>query len=88
MSSFYMQVDVNCSDIASKMHSDTEFAYNLLADLAENLYGHYDWFADELFKNIFEDENTEILLMLSAIVKQFEHLKEEDEVSDTNPSVE
>lgn len=74
--SFYMQVDVNSADIANNMKNDTEFGYNLLSNLAYNLNGDYDWFADELFKNIFENEDEEILLMMNAIVKQFEHLKE------------
>lgn len=71
-----MNVDVGSSDIAQNMKKDTEFAYNVFSDLAYNLDGHYDWFADKLFENIFEEEDTSILLMLNAIVKQFEHLKE------------
>lgn len=74
--SFYMNVDVGSADIARNMVNDTEFGYNVLSDLADSLNCDYEWFADELFKHIFEEENTELLLMLNAIVEQFEHLKE------------
>lgn len=71
-----MSADISCDNIAKNMHDDPEFAYNVFSALAYDLQGHHDWFADKLFKYIFEEEDTEVLLMLSAIVKQFEHLKE------------
>jgi len=77
-----MSTDISCDDIAKNMHKDTEFAYNVFSALAYDLQGHHDWFADQLFKSIFEEEDDDVLLMLNAIVKQFEHLKENIDDSD------
>ncbi len=77
-----MSADISCDDIAKNMHRDSEFAYNVLSSLAYDLQGHQDWFADKLFQYIFEEEDSDVLLMLNAIVKQFEHLKENIDDSD------
>lgn len=72
----YMNVSVEASSIAREMRNDTEFAYDVLSELAYYLEGDYERFADKLFKDIFENENDDILELFSEILKQFEHLKE------------
>lgn len=72
----YMNVSVDASSIAREMRNDTEFAYDVLSELAYYLEGDYERFADKLFDGIFENENDDILELFSEILKQFEHLKE------------
>jgi hypothetical protein len=72
----YMNVSVDASSIAREMRNDTEFAYDVLSELAYYLEGDYQRFADNLFKDIFENDNYDILELFSEILKQFEHLKE------------
>jgi hypothetical protein len=81
----YMDISVSSSDIAREMARDDDLAYGVLSEISYYLgTAQYQNFVDKLFKNIFEDENTDLLNLLSTIVKQFEHLKEKDEISDSN----
>lgn len=74
----YMNVSVDSGSIASEMVSDVDFTYDILSELAYQLEGDYERFATKLFKLIFEDENTDLIELLEVIVKQFAHLKEEN----------
>lgn len=73
----YMNVPVDASSIAREMRNDSEFAFDVLSELAYYLEGDYERFAGKLFKFIFEEENEDILELFSEILKQFEHLKNE-----------
>lgn len=77
MSHHYMDVNVSSSEIAKNMDQSPEFAFNVLSELAYLQNGRFDELAEQLFKYIFEEEDEDILLMFNAIVKQFEHLRED-----------
>ena len=74
----YMNVTVSSSDVATEMLNDHAFAYDVFSEVAYYLGGNNEKFVNNLFKEIFEEENTELLNLPEQIVVQFKHLKEQE----------
>lgn len=74
----YMNVTISSSDVATEMLNDHAFAYDVLSEIAYYLEGKNEKFVANLFKEIFEEENSELLQLLAQIVHQFKHLEEQE----------
>lgn len=75
----YMNIAVEATSIGQEMSRDVDFAYDILNELAyQQSEVQNDRFVSGMFRLIFEDENDLLLGFLSHIVKEFEHLKEEN----------
>lgn len=71
-----MNVWVDATRIASEMARDTELSYQILNELSYDL--DIDKFAENIAKEIFEDENTDVIKLLEQIVSKYKSIRFEN----------
>lgn len=75
-----LAVYVGAATIAKEMVVDRDFAYEIFKELAWYVYEskNGDKFFDNMFREIFVNEDSDVLFLFEDMLKQFEHLKEEN----------